>query len=638
MPDRPDPLAPLRLRPSRRAFVAGAAATVALAPLFGSVPGIARAATPSSPRSPGPVQALAMHGEPKYGPDFTHFDYANPDAPKGGEVRFGVVGSFDSFNPYILRGTPAARMAGWVYESLMVSSSDEAFTKYGLVATTVETPDDRSWVAFTLNPQARWWDGSPILADDVVFSFELLKAKGTPSFRFYYRSVAKVEKTGDREVRFSFVPGDNRELPLIVGEMPVLPKQYWQTRDFEKPTLELPLGSGPYRIAAFEPGRYILYRRNEDYWGKDLPVNAGADNWGSVRYDYYRDETVALEAFKAGQFDVRQERSAKVWATGYNVPQVEDGRIVKENIPNQNPTGMQAFVYNARRSLFQDRRVRQALGYAFDFEWSNKALFYGQYTRTRSYFSNTELASSGLPSGEELKILERYRGRVPDEVFTTVYAPPTTDGSGNVRGNLLKGRAILQEAGWVVRDKRLVKADGGEPFRFEILLDDPLFERIVQPFIQNLKRLGIEAWIRTVDSSQYQNRTQDFDFDMTIVVFPQSLSPGNEQANYWSSAAADERGSSNFIGVKDPVVDELANLVISAPDRESLIQRTHALDRVLLWGFYVIPQWHLRAYRVAYWNKFSRPAVSPKYDLGLDTWWIDEAKVAALAKREASSS
>jgi microcin C transport system substrate-binding protein len=622
----PDRLAPLfRLRPSRRAFLAGAATTLALAPFCRT----ARADT-------APAHALAMHGEPKYGPGFTHFDYVNPEAPKGGEVRFGVVGTFDSFNPYILRGTSAVGISGWVYETLTVSSRDEAFTQYGLIAQTIETPANRSWVAFVLNPQARWWDGSPILADDVVFTFELLKAKGTPSFRFYYRSVAKVEKIGEREVKFSFVPGDNRELPLIVGQMPVLPRHYWQNRDFEKPTLDPPIGSGPYVIAAFEPGRYILYRRKEDYWGKDLPVNVGTDNWGTARYDYYRDDTVALEAFKAGQFDLRQERSAKVWATGYNVPQVADGRIIKEMIPNQNPTGMQAFVYNIRQPLFRDRRVRQALGYAFDFEWSNKALFYGQYTRTRSYFSNTELASSGLPSGEELKILERYRGRVPDEVFTTVYAPPTTDGSGDIRDNLLKGLALLKEAGWVVRDKRLVEESSGEPFRFEILLDDPLFERICQPFIQNLKRLGVEAWIRTVDTSQYQNRIQDFDFDMTVAVFGESLSPGNEQADYWSSAAADERGSNNIIGIKDPVVDELVDLVISAPDRESLVQRTHALDRVLLWGFYVIPQWHLRSYRVAYWNKFSRPAISPKYDLGLDTWWVDPIKAAALAKQEAS--
>jgi len=615
-------------RPSRRQFLAGAAAAASWAALGPK----ARAEGTN-----GKAHALAMHGEPKYGPDFKHFDYVNPDAPKGGQLRQSVPNStsFESFNPFIVRGSAAAGSDG-IYESLTVPSSDEAFTQYGLLAQFIETPDDRSWVGFTLNPAARWWDGTPVTPDDVIFSFETLKAKGSPFYRYYYRSVAKVEKTAEREVRFTFVPGNNRELPLIVGQMSVLCKAYWESGDFEKPTLDLPLGSGPYRIASFEPGRFVVTNRVEDYWGRDLPVNVGTNNWDLVRYDYYKDETVALEAFKAGAFDIRQERSAKTWATGYNVPQVADGRIIKEQIPNENPTGMQCFAYNIRRPIFQDRRVRQALGYAFDFEWSNKALFFGQYTRTESYFSNTELASSGLPQGEELKILEKYRGKVPDEVFTSAYEPPKTDGSGDIRDNLLKGRALLQAAGWVIKDNKLVKQETGEPFRFEFLLYDPLFERIVLPFLRNLERLGIDANLRTVDSAQYENRLKAFDFDMIIGSFGQSLSPGNEQAEYWSSAAADEPGSQNVIGIKDPVIDELIDLVISAPDRESLIQRTRALDRVLLWGFYVIPSWHLRSYRVAYWNKFSRPAISPKYALGLDTWWIDPAKAAALAGRQSS--
>jgi microcin C transport system substrate-binding protein len=585
----------------------------------------------------GRAHALAMHGEPKYGPDFKHFDYVNPDAPKGGELRQSVPNSttFESFNPFIVRGRPAAG-SGSMYESLTVASNDEAFTQYGLLAQFIETPDDRSWVAFTLHPEARWWDGTPVTPEDVVFTFETLKKKGQPFYRFYYRSVAKVEKTDDREVRFSFVPGDNRELPLIIGQMSVLCIAYWESRNFEEPSLDLPISSGPYRITDFEPGRYVTARRVEGYWGRNLPVNVGTNNWDSVRYIYYKDETVALEAFKAGEFDFRQERSAKIWATGYNVPQVADGRIVKEQIPNEEPTGMQCFAYNIRRPLFQDRHVRQALGYAFDFEWSNKALFFGQYTRTASYFSNTELASSGLPQGEELKILEKYRGKIPDEVFTSVYEPPKTDGSGKVRDNLLKARALLQASGWVIKDKRLVKQDSGEPFQFEFLLYDPLFERIVLPFLGNLRRLGIFATLRTVGISEYQNRLDNFDFDMAVAGFGQSLSPGNEQIEYWGSAAADQPGSQNIIGIKDPVIDQLAELVISAPDRESLIQRTHALDRVLLWGFYVIPNWHLRSWRVAYWNKFSRPAISPKYALGLDTWWVDAAKVAALAGKQAS--
>ena len=615
--------------PSRRQFLTGAAAAASWAALGSK----ARAEGGTN----GKAHALAMHGEPKYGPDFKHFDYVNPDAPKGGQLRQSVPNStsFESFNPFIVRGSAAAG-SGDIYEPLTVPSNDEAFTQYGLLAQFIETPDDRSWVAFTLNPAARWWDGTAITPDDVIFSFETLKTKGSPFFRYYYRSVAKVEKTAEREIRFTFVPGDNRELPLIVGQMSVLCKAYWENRDFEKPTLDLPMGSGPYRIAAFEPGRFVLTKRVEDYWGRDVPVNVGTNNWDSVRYDYYKDETVALEAFKAGAFDIRQERSAKTWATGYNVPQVADGRIIKEQIPNENPTGMQCFAYNIRRPIFQDRRVRQALGYAFDFEWSNKALFFGQYTRTESYFSNTELASSGLPQGQELQILDKYRGKIPDEVFTSAYEPPKTDGSGDIRDNLLKGRALLQAAGWVIRDKKLVKQETGEPFRFEFLLYDPLFERIVLPFLRNLKRLGIDAYLRTVDTAQYENRLKAFDFDMISGGFGQSLSPGNEQSEFWGSAAADEPGSQNVIGIKDPVIDELIDLVIAAPDRESLIQRTRALDRVLLWGFYVIPNWHLRSYRVAYWNKFSRPAISPKYALGLDTWWVDPVKAAALAGRQSS--
>ncbi len=619
----PAPFPPrfLPARPfGRRSFLAGAAAALAAS----RFPARARADAEIHK-----AHAIAMHGEPKYGPDFTHFDYTDPAAPKGGAVRFAAIGTFDSFNPFILRGTAAAGV-GAIYETLTAASADEAFTQYGLLAETIEWPEDRSWVAFSLNPLARWWDGKAVSADDVAFTFDLLKTKGDPFYRYYYASIDRVAVSGARDVKFVFVAGDNRELPLIVGQMPVLPKHFWETRDFEKPTLELPLGSGSYKPMLFEPGRFIVYERIEDYWGANLPVSVGKDNWGTIRYDYYRDEVVALEAFKAGDYDLRQENTAKVWATGYDIPQIADGRVIKELIPNEEPTGMQGFLYNTRRPLFQDRRVREALGYAFDFEWSNKALFYGQYTRTTSYFSNTELASSGLPEGEELEILERFRGKVPDEVFTTVFAVPTTDGSGDVRDNLLKGRALLEAAGWVVRDRELVKADSGKRFRFEILLYNPQFERICQGFVQNLKRLGVRARIRTVDVSQYQNRLNDFDFDMMVGGHGESLSPGNEQREYWGSAAADTPGSRNHIGIKDLTVDALVDLIISAKTRESLIARTRALDRVLLWGFYVIPQYHIRAWRVAYWNKFGHPPKPPRYDLGLDGWWIDAAKAAAL--------
>jgi microcin C transport system substrate-binding protein len=444
--------------------------------------------------------------------------------------------------------------------------------------------------------------------------------------------VAKAEKLGDRRVKFTFQAGDNRELPLIMGQLPVLPKHYWEGRDFEKTTLDIPVGSGPYKIQSFDAGRSITYVRDPNYWGKDVPAMRGFNNFDRIRYDYYRDSTVDLEAFKAGNVDFRQENNSKLWATAYDIPQVKSGQVILLNQPNEIPTGMQGFAMNIRRPLFQDRRVREALGYAFDFEWSNKNLFYGQYTRTASYFSNSELASRGLPEGEELAILEKYRGHIPDEVFTKAYVPPTTDGSGNNRDNLRKGAQLLKEAGWTVQNGRLVNAQG-QPFEFEILLSSPDFERIAQPFARNLERLGVTARIRTVDPAQYQNRMDNYDYDMTVEVFGQSLSPGNEQRDFWSSASADIPGGRNTIGIKDPVVDDLVNLVISAPTRESLVARTRALDRVLLWGYYVIPHWHIRSFRVAYWNMFGRPAEFPKYGFAFDAWWVDQQKLAALGRR-----
>jgi microcin C transport system substrate-binding protein len=467
----------------------------------------------------------------------------------------------------------------------------------------------------------------------VIWTFETLKTKGHPFYRSYYAQVVKAEKTGDRKVKFSFGPGDNKELPLIVGQLIVLSKAYWSKRDFEKTTLEPPVGSGPYKIESLEPGRSITYRRVKDYWGARLPTNIGRDNFDTIRFDYYRDSTVALEAFKGGEYDFRQENSAKHWATGYSGPAVTQGVIKKEDLKNEVPTGMQAFVYNTRRPLFQDARVRRALAYAFDFEWANKNLFYGAYTRTKSYFSNSELASSGLPSPDELKVLEPFRGQVPEEVFAREYQPPASDGSGNIRDGVRDALKLLAEAGWVIKGQRLVSAKG-EPMAFEILLSDPNWERIALPFAKNLERLGITARVRVVDPAQYQKRTEEFDFDMTVTVWGQSLSPGNEQRDFWSSEVAGVRGSRNLAGIRDPVVDKLIELVIQAPDRKGLVARTRALDRVLLWGHYVIPHWHIQAFRVAYWDKFSRPAKSPRYALGFDTWWVDSEKEAALARRK----
>jgi microcin C transport system substrate-binding protein len=575
----------------------------------------------------GPAHGLSIHGDLKYPPGFAHFAYVDPRAPKGGSVTLSAIGTFDNLNPYILKGGPAAGIAT-TFDTLTVNSSDEPSSEYGLVAETIETPPDRSWVAFTLRRAARFHDGSPMTVEDVMWTFDTLRTRGHPLYRTYYAAVASVEKTGPRTVRFTFKGGDNRELPVILGQLPVLSKAYWAGRDFTKTTLQAPLGSGPYRVESLEPGRSITYRRVSDYWGATLPVNVGRHNFDAIRYDYYRDDTVALEAFKGGAYDLRQESAAKNWARAYDVPAVRDGRIKKEQIPNEVPTGMQGFVFNTRRTIFQDPRLRQALTAAFDFEWSNAHLFYGAYARTRSYFSNSELASRGLPSEAELAVLAPFRGRVPDEVFTREYQPPST-AAGGLRPNLVQSLELLKQAGWVVRDTRLVNAETGRPLTFEILLDDPNFERITLPFVKNLERLGVTARVRTVDSAQYEYRVKQFDFDMTVGLFPQSSSPGNEQVDSWASVSADTPGSRNLPGVRDPVVDRLIELLIAAPDRAALVARTRALDRVLLWGHYVIPHYHITAFRVAYSNRFGRPAVSPKYEIGFDTWWVDPQKTGS---------
>jgi len=589
---------------------------------------LAVALTAAAPAGPvpaaGPGHGLSIHGDLKYGPGFPHFAYVDPAAPRGGDVRLAATGTFDNLNPFILKGVPAAGITT-TFDTLTVNAADEPSSEYGLVAETIETPPDRSWVAFTIRTAARFHDGSPMTVEDVIWTFDTLRTKGHPLYRSYYGAVASVEKTGPRTVRFTFKPGDNRELPVIVGQLPVLSKAYWGGRDFTKTTLEAPLGSGAYRVDALEPGRSITYRRVRDYWAAALPVNVGRDNFDTIRYDYYRDGTVALEAFKAGAYDFRPEDSAKNWARGYDVPAVRDGRIRKELIPNEVPTGMQGFVYNTRRPIFRDPRVRAALAAAFDFEWSNAHLFYGAYTRTRSYFSNSELASRGLPGEAERAVLAPFRARVPDEVFTREYRPPSTE-PGGLRPNLIGALGLLKQAGWVVRDMRLVNAETGEPLTFEVLIDDPNWERITLPFVKNLQRFGVAARVRTVDSAQYEYRLKQFDFDMTVAVFPQSLSPGNEQVDYWASVAADTPGSRNLAGVRDPVVDRLIEQLIAAPDRAALVARTRALDRVLLWGHYVIPHWHITAFRVAYWNRFGRPTTSPKYGLGFDTWWVDPRK------------
>ena len=575
------------------------------------------------------THALAMTGKPKYAEDFKHLDYVNPNAPRGGDIKLDTIGTFDSLNPFIIRGVPAAGI-GSIYDTLTDRSLDEPFTQYGLVAAKIELPEDRSWVIYHLNSKAKFHDGQPVTAADVVFSFNLLINQGDPMYSKYYASIEKVEALDNLRVKFYLGDTSNPELAIIIGQLPVLPKHYWSSRDFTKPGLEIPVGSGPYRILELKPGRSITYIRDDTYWGKDLPINKGRYNFDKMTYDYYRDPTVSLHAFKAGEYDFRQENISRAWATAYNGPPFENGFIIKEEIDNDVNQGMQCFVYNTRRELFKDIKVRQALAYAFDFEWTNKTLFFGQYTRSKSFFSNSELASSGLPGAGEIKILETYRRQLPAEVFEKAYQPPETDGSGYIRNNVRTALGLLKQAGWEIKGKKLVNIKTGDPFILELLLVDPAFERVALPFKKNLSRLGIEMNIRAVDTAQFINRRRDFDFDMIVARLPQSQSPGNEQREYWGSSAADIPGTRNFAGIKNPVIDGIIQQLISAPDRDQLVSATRALDRVLLWGHYVIPQWHIAIYRVAYWNKFSRPKIVPRYSLGFDTWWVDPAKNAKL--------
>ncbi|MDB5380963.1 MAG: transporter substrate-binding protein [Rhodospirillales bacterium] len=589
------------------------------------------AATPSG--RPGPdgvtrTHALSLLGAPALPRDFPHWPWVNPDAPKGGEIVLTALGSYDSLNSFILRGTAAVGL-GNIYDTLLKESADEGSTEYAHLAAEIELPADRMWVAFTLHEQARWHDGRPITSEDVVWTFNTLRTSGRPTYRGYWADVRECVAEGPRRVVFRFTSAENRELPLILGQLAVLPKHFWERRDFSRPLLETPLGSGPYRIERFETGRGIIYQRVENYWGRDLPTMRGTNNWDRIRYEYYRDTTVAFEAFKAGQIDFRQENSARDWATGYDFPAMRRGLVKREEIRHEIPTGMQSFAMNHRRPLFQDARVRRAMIEVFDFEWMNTNLFFGSYTRTNSYFSNSEFAATGLPAGDELAVLEPFRAQLPATLFTEEYRLPVTDGSGNNREGLRRALVLLREAGWTVRDRRLVNAQG-QPFEFEILIQGATFERIALPYVQTLERLGITARVRTVDPAQYQVRIDAFDYDMTVDSMGQSLSPGNEQRDFFTCEKARENGSQNVTGICNPVVDALVEQVVNAPDRAALVARTRALDRVLLWGNHVIPQWHLRSFRIAWWDKFGKPARNPKYGIGLDSWWIEAQRVGTV--------
>ncbi len=576
------------------------------------------------------VQGLALYGEPALSKDFTHFPYVNPQAPKGGSLARAAIGSFDSTNPFIIRGTPATGLTQ-IYDTLMETNPDEPFSQYGLLAEGVRLDPKRRWMEFDLNSEARFHDGKPVTAQDVVFSFEILRDKGQPFYAAYYADVTAVKALNKKTVRFEFAESNSRELPLILGQLPILPRHYWQERDFSATTLDKLLGSGPYRIAEVQPGRRIVYQRVEDYWGKDLPVKQGRHNIDRLIFDYYRDQTVALEAFKAGNLDFRLETSARQWATAYDFPAAKEGFVKKLEVPDGQPAGMQAYVINLRRDKFQDVRVREALNLAFDFPWLNKKLFYDAYERTHSFFENSEMAAQGLPSEAELELLEPYRDQLPERVFTE---PLPIEHPEELRPRLAEALNLLQEAGYVVRNGKMVNTETGEPLSLEVLLYDTQFERVVQPLLRNLSRLGIDGKIRVVDVNQYLNRLRKFDFDMIVGGFPQSNNPGNEQREFWTSAYAHQPQSRNLIGLENPVVDELVEKLIRANSREELDTAAHALDRVLRHGFYVIPQWHLAATRIALWDLYGYPQPHPEYNLDLEAWWVDPERAREIRPRQ----
>jgi len=583
---------------------------------------------------------LSLYGDLKYPAGFKQFEYVNAQAPKAGTARQIALGTFDNFNTAIagVKGSLAAGI-NLIYETLLLSSLDEVSAAYGLLAAAVTFPADFSSASYRLRPEAKWHDGTPVTPADVVFSFNAFK-KYSPQQSAYYRHVTKAEQTGDREVTFTFDSPGNRELPQIVGQLNILPQHWWEgtdssgkKRSIGETTLEPPLGSGPYRVKDFSAGRNIVFERVKDYWGRDLNVNVGQNNFDELHYEYFRDTTVALEAFKADSVDWRIENSAKNWATAYDFPAVADKRVVLEEFPIRNTGVMQAFVLNIRREKFQDPRVRLAFNYAFDFEEMNKQIFYGQYKRIASFFEGTELAATGLPTGRELELLETVRDKVPAELFTKPYTNPVNGSPDKVRGNLREALRLLKEAGYEIRDQQLVNVKTGEQFAVEFLAEDPNFERVFLFYKPSLERLGMNVTVRTVDVPQFENRLRSWDFDIITYGWSQSLTPGNEQRGFWGSQAADEPGSDNLIGIKNPAVDAMINQVIFAKNRADLEAATRALDRILLWNFYVVPQWTYGKVRTARWDRFGHPDPMPKYGAAAFplVWWWDAAKAAKIA-------
>lgn len=617
----------------RRTFMRGVA-FAALLPGFRVLP--------ASAAEPQWRHGLSLFGTLKYPAGFAHFDYVNPKAPRGGVVRQIAIGTFDNFNMVIagVKGSIAASIES-ISDTLMAPALDEVSTEYGLLAESVSHPEDFSSVTYRLRANAKWHDGKPVTPEDVIYSFEVFK-QHSPYASAYYRHVVKAEKTGEREVTFQFDEKGNRELPQIVGQINVLPRHWWEgtdasgkKRDIGATTLEPPLGNGAYRIKEFQPGRTIVYERVKDYWGKDVNVNVGRDNFDELRFEYFRDSTVAIEAFKADVIDWRAENSAKDWATAYDFPALKEGRVVKEEFPIRSSGGMQGFAFNIRRDKFKDPRVRRAFNYALDFEDMNQAMFFGTYKRVGSYFENLELASSGLPQGLELEILQSVRDKVPPEVFTTPYTNPVGGSPEKVRANLREAVRLFKEAGYETRDQKLVNVKTGEQLSVEFLNTSPAFERLILRYKPSLERLGIAVSVRTVDDSQYENRVRSWDYDIIIGSWGQSLSPGNEQRGYWGSQAADRQGSRNYVGIKDPGVDALVDRVIFAKDRDELVAATKALDRVLLAHHYVVPQWTYGKLRSIRWNRFGRPEKMPEYgNAAFPTiWWWDAEKAAKVGSR-----
>jgi len=585
---------------------------------------------------------LSLFGEPRYPADFKHFDYVNPAAPQGGVVRQIAFGTFDNFNSVVAGVKGSLAMGTELFnETLMTAALDEVSTEYGLLAEAASHPDDFSSVTYRLRSNARWHDGKPVTPDDVIFSFDAFK-KNSPYHGAYYRHVVKAEKSGEREVTFTFDGPGNRELPQIVGQLSVLPKHWWEgadksgkKRDVTQTTLEPPLGSGPYRLKDFVAGHSIVYEKVADYWGKDVNVTIGTRNFQQLRYEYFRDSTVALEAFKGDQVDWRTENSAKNWATSYDFPAVRDKRVVLEEFSISNVGVMQAFAFNIRRNKFKDARVRRAFNFAFDFEEMNRTIFFGQYKRISSYFEGTELASSGIPEGRELAILQSVREKVPADLFSKPYTNPVGGSQQADRNNLREALALFREAGYEIKDTKLVNAKTGEPYSVEFLAEDPATERFVLFYKPSLQRVGMTVNVRVVDSAQYENRLRQWDYDIIVASWGESLSPGNEQRDFWSSQAADMPGSRNLIGIKNPAVDALIDRVIFAKNRDDLVAATKALDRVLLWNFYVVPQWTYGKQRSARWDRFGRPATLPKYGLSAfpTIWWWDADKAARVPQR-----